>query len=464
MALAPNRDMRIGLPVLLLAAACSAPFSSRPAPATATSSPAAPASTRGETASFVLSGPQSFTPDARAQSRDYAVRQLWTTLIGGTDERTSMFFADGAVVVGAKHGAHARAGIYVIDGKTGTLRALLPGAQGDLVGIALDGMHVYSTSAEGELALTTLAGAVVFRTRAPAPIVTPPTLADIDGDGKLEVAVGDGRGNVTVFDGATGKVRWARALGETIGSGLAAADLDGDGKSEIVAGTYGGGLHVLRAENGTTLWQVNRSSPFRAAPVLCDVDANGKLEIIASTFDGDLAIFNGATGTVLWRQHVEEDNGETTGIVGSPTPLPGGTLLVPTARHGRSDAILFVRAHDRAYRAREGSVFASPVLGTVRATGGGVEGILGTESGDVYSFDATGGASFLYRVDGAIAASGLVADIGGNGIEELVVATRDGKLMALAIHAAVPPLAGVARGSSRHNDGVLPAIDLGWRL
>jgi outer membrane protein assembly factor BamB len=375
-----------------------------------------------------------------------------------------MQFADGAIWVGAQQGPLGPSGVYVIDGKTGARRGILPAAHGDVVGIAIDGTRVYSTSAEGELALTTTAGAVVFRTRAPAPIVTPPTLADTDGDGKLEVAVGDGRGNVSVFDGATGKIRWARAVGGQIGLGLAAADLDGDGRSDIVAGTDDGGLFALSGENGATLWHVTRKSPFRAAPVLCDVDANGKLEVIAGTYDGDLAIFAGATGRELWTQHVEEDNGGTTGIVASPTPLPGGTLLVPTARHGAADAILLVKAHDRAYRAREGSVFASPVLGTVRVSGAGIEGIVGTESGDVYSFDAAGRASFLYRLGGAIAAPGLVADIGGNGIEELVIATREGKLTALAIHAALPPLVGVARGNARHNDGVLPAIDLGWRL
>lgn len=451
--------MRIA-PLLLLVgcAAASDRPPAAPAPVTSASKPAA------ETATFVPAGPQSYTPDARPEPRDRAVRQLWSVSIGRTDERTTMMFADGAVWIGAKQGKLGAAGVYVIDGATGARRALLPAARGDVVGIAMDGSRVYSTALEGELALTTAAGAVVFRVRAPAPIVTPPTLLDVDGDGALEVAVGDGRGNVTVFDGKNGKLLWTRPLGGAIGAGLAAADLDGDGKADLVAGTEEGRLFALRGRTGAPLWQAARSSPFRAAPVLCDVDANGKLEVIAGAYEGDLAIFDGATGRERWSQHVEEDNGEKTGLVASPTPLPGGTLLVPTARHGKDDAVLFVQAHDRAYRSREGSVFASPVLGAVRGTGAEVEGIVGTDRGDVYSFNAKGGASFLYRLDGAIAAPALFADIGQNGVQELIVATREGKLTALAIHTAVPPLAGVPRGDSRHNDGVLPAIDLGWRL
>ena len=447
--------------VLLVLAGCAGAPEAAPPPA----SPAGAQKPGGETAGFVPTGPQSFTPDAKARSRDYAVRQLWAVDIGRTDEKTTSFFADGAIWIGTKAGKHGPAGVHVIDGKTGTRRALLPAAQGEVVGIAMNGGLVYSTSLEGEVAVTNTSGGVLFRARAAAPIVTPPTLVDANGDGVLDIAVGEGKGSVTVFDGRSGKSLWSRALGGEIGAGLAAADLDGDGKSELVAGTYAGGLFVLRAADGGTVWQTTRPSPLRAAPVLCDVDANGKLEVIAGWYEGDLGIFAGATGKALWTQHVEEDNGEKTGIVASPTPLPGGTLLVPTARHGKDDTILFVHAHDRAFHSHEGSVYAAPVLGSVRATGGRVEGVLGTENGEVYSFDAAGGASFLYRIDGgSIAATALLADIGQNGIEELVVSTREGKLIALGIHASVPPLAGVPRGSSRRNDGVLPPIDLEWRL
>lgn len=213
-----------------------------------------------------------------------------------------MMFADGAVWIGAKQGKLGAAGVYVIDGATGARRALLPAARGDVVGIAMDGSRVYSTALEGELALTTAAGAVVFRVRAPAPIVTPPTLLDVDGDGALEVAVGDGRSNVTVFDGKNGKLLWTRPLGGAIGAGLAAADLDGDGKADLVAGTEEGRLFALRGRTGAPLWQAARSSPFRAAPVLCDVDANGKLEVIAGAYEGDRAIFDGATSRERWSQ------------------------------------------------------------------------------------------------------------------------------------------------------------------
>lgn len=453
--------------VLTLAAGCA--LEGRSAPLTPASSSDVRART-GETASFVPTGPQSFTPEVRPKLRDRAVRQLWSSSIGRTDHRSTLLFADGAIWVGTKAGKVGPAGIHVIDGKSGVRRALLPAASGDVVGIALDATRVYSTSATGEVAVTTKRGAVLFRTNVGSPIVTPPTLVDCDGDGVLEIAVGDAKGRVTLVDAVTGKPRWTRTLGSAtdgrrdIGGGLAAADLDNDGRSEIVVGTEGGRLYALRAATGDIAWQVSRASSLRAAPIIADVDADKQLEVIAGWADGDIAIFDGRAGKELWSALMEEDDGDSTGLLASPTPMPGGSMLVPTSRWGKEDNVVLLRASERAYRAREGSVVASPVLGTLSHGAPAVEAVVGTMQGDVIAFDASGGTSFLYRLDAPIEAPALIADIEGNGLQELIVATRDGRLVALAIHATTPPVAGVARGSSLRNDGLFPAIDLGWRL
>ncbi|MBX3232582.1 MAG: PQQ-binding-like beta-propeller repeat protein [Labilithrix sp.] len=474
------------LVVLVLAASCSpaGQGASPLVPAAASSTSSDVRLRSGETSTFVPTGPQSFTPEARFKMRDRAVRQLWSSSIGRTDHRTTMLVRDGAVWIGTKRGPSGPAGVHVIDGRSGARRALLPAAAGDVVGIAMEGDRVYSSSAgpsgagsgsgsasgSGEVAATTKGGAIVFRTAIGAAVMTPPTLVDADGDGTLEVAVGDATGKVTLLDGRTGKVRWSRVLGSAtdgrreIGGGLAAADLDHDGKPEIVAGTDGGRLYALRAATGETAWQTSRASSLRAPPLVADVDADGHLEVVAGWADGDIAIFDGRNGKELWSALMEEDDGDSTGLLATPTPIPGGSMLVPTSRWGKEDAVVVLRANERAYRSRQGSVVASPVLGTLAQGATMTEAVVGTMQGDVVAFDAAGGISFLYRLDAPIEAPALIADIERNGLQELVVATRDGRLVALATHAPLPPLAGVARGASGHNDGVFPAIDLGWRL
>jgi hypothetical protein len=73
-----------------------------------------------------------------------------------------------------------------------------------------------------------------------------PTLADFNGDGRLDVAAALDAGLVVVFtQGPTTSQAWSyRTVGD-LGldgvAGLAAADLDGDGDNDLIVGSQGGG-------------------------------------------------------------------------------------------------------------------------------------------------------------------------------------------------------------------------------
>ena len=199
---------------LLLAFACIP----QPDGSGANSPATAIATKTGETSGFLPSGPQSYTPETSPKGRARATRQLWSARVGDTDYRTTMHFADGAMYIGTKRGKTAPAGVYVLDGKTGARRALLPSGKGDFVGIALHGDRVVSASSRGDVVVTTKSGKILFDFSIGLPVTTPPTLVDLDGNGGPEIVVGDSRGFVTALDGATGKKLWTRATnvpGET---------------------------------------------------------------------------------------------------------------------------------------------------------------------------------------------------------------------------------------------------------
>jgi outer membrane protein assembly factor BamB len=80
----------------------------------------------------------------------------------------------------------------------------------------------------------------------PAGVDAEPAVADLDGDGKLEVAVATRSGRLDVLDAATGRRLWGVALdGGPFEGGPAVADLDGDGVLDLLAASAGGRLFAV---------------------------------------------------------------------------------------------------------------------------------------------------------------------------------------------------------------------------
>ena len=73
-----------------------------------------------------------------------------------------------------------------------------------------------------------------------------PAVADIDGDGQLEVLLGVGCfGKLYAYDGATGREEWGIQVGPRLIASPSVGDLDGDGALEIVIASYDGKVYAL---------------------------------------------------------------------------------------------------------------------------------------------------------------------------------------------------------------------------
>ena len=131
---------------------------------------------------------------------------------------------------------------------------------------------------------------------------SPVGLADLDNDGSLEiialVTTQQAPGFDTVQGGdlrvyrADGQLKCRYTIDQAFTSAPAIADLDGDGRLEIVAGTgdwfagTGRGWKVYAWDGNCTLrsgWPVATNNYMTSAPALADLDGDGKLEVIATS-------------------------------------------------------------------------------------------------------------------------------------------------------------------------------------
>ena len=118
------------------------------------------------------------------------------------------------------------------------------------------------------------------------------TLADLDGDGTLEIIAGERDypiGHLWVFrhDGTTFPGKWPVALDHVPTASATVGDMDRDGKPEIVYMSYNS-IYVFETD-GTVVpgWPVNVSQKFQAnfsyqSPVMADLTGDGYLEIVTA--------------------------------------------------------------------------------------------------------------------------------------------------------------------------------------
>jgi outer membrane protein assembly factor BamB len=422
---------------------------------------------------------QRMTPRVRTGTLRAPLRKRWSAKVGKTTFRTTMALAGDAIVIGT-HGATLQGknersdGVYLIDAKSGKQRSLIrtPGTGDlDVGGIALEGDVVYFTSDNSQIVAASVgSGKILWKAAARGKVRPAPALADLNGDGHVDVVAGDEEGMLRALDGKSGQSLWTAATGVNdynargFIAAAAIADLDGDRRDDVVAGARDGILTAYRGRDGGVLWQVQNDSGIHASPSVADFDQDGRPEILAAWSYGNVVIIDGATGHKRWLTRLEQDDGGIEGLFGSPVPLPGapGILIAPTAWWGAEDGVIGIGAHERAFKGFEGRMSASAVVTDLDADGR-KEAIIGTEKGTLVAFTAGAERIELASLSGPIEAAGLLADADRNGKFELYVASNDGLLTCFETESSSEPDVPRFRGKSPHNRGDLGQVRLGWR-
>jgi hypothetical protein len=115
-----------------------------------------------------------------------------------------------------------------------------------------------------------------------------PALADVEGNGQLDVVEGTDTGtsgSVWVIDGATGATIWHEAAVARVIGSVVTADLTGDGYQDLLVPTIHG-VEVLDGLTGAEVTLLGPDLGFQNSPLVTD-DLNGTVGITIAGYDGD---------------------------------------------------------------------------------------------------------------------------------------------------------------------------------
>lgn len=224
-------------------------------------------------------------------------------------------------------------------------------------------------------------------------------LADLDGDGRVEVIVGADQLYAFRADGSEWRDGDANpvtlgvfsTLLHNVASTPAVADVNKDGAPEIIAASWNDSLVAVFRANGSLLpgWPKKGGAPFWSSPAIGDLDGDGGADVVV-----------GSNGSRLYAWHAD------------------GTELRDGDANPATDGVYFVPL---------GTVISSPAIADLNADGMR-EVVFGTSGGRVYALrgGAPLSAGWPFTATGLMSSSPAIGDVlPGSGLEIAIASSND---------------------------------------
>jgi hypothetical protein len=270
-----------------------------------------------------------------------------------------------------------------------------------------------------------------------------PVLADLDRDGRSEVAIAcadgklycwspDGSEFIDGDNNASTEGVFADLDASYVYGSAAAADLDGDGVLELIQPAANDSVYAFRAD-GSRLpgWPVGVESRSMCSPAVGDVDGDGELEVAVGSNSSKFWLLE-ADGTVMdgWPKSVS--------TFGDFPPSP---VLADLTGDDRLEVIIAGRGGTVLVTDFMGNDLPGWPLSLVSNTSSSpavadldgdheMEILIGCDCGKIYAFDVRGDvlAGWPIETDAELFGSPAVCDLDGDGDSEVVIGGMDTKV------------------------------------
>jgi outer membrane protein assembly factor BamB len=180
------------------------------------------------------------------------------------------------------------------------------------------------------------------------------SFADVDEDGKPEIAIGCYDARVYLLNAEDGSLEWDFPAPFYVGAPTSIADLNNDDHLEVVYAAHSK-VGVL-SRLGGKIWDCNAGgSVFRGAAI-SDIDGDDVLDLVFGSADGTLRARRGNDGAVIWNLNLELHYGKTYDMDHAPViaDFDGDGLLDVFVVGGYAISDPDTANHGRAYAVRAG--------------------------------------------------------------------------------------------------------------